>query len=160
MKKETIFYIILLTIIAWLLAAYGCKKEYSCEGIGCREDPIIVDTIIPPDTISVDTVPQIDTSTYYITYDILVENNNQISHVEVQYFDKQLQKFITFEIINHVDDSTSYHYIQTFDITWIMEEFVKGEVVNFRYAKVSRRDRYTGEVTFEYSEITHSIIKR
>jgi hypothetical protein len=90
---------------------------------------------------------------YFVTYDILVENNLEISHIEVQIKSNPQPLFYTFEIINHVDDSVVYRYKQTFDVGWMMETMNKNDTAFFRYATA-----YPGSILI-YSPTTDTLIK-
>lgn len=123
-----------------------CTKEYSGEGT-----PVVVDTIPNP----VDSIPVIDTpKTYTVNYDILIDSfNHKISHIEVQVKRKPEPYFWTYEIINHVDDTISYRYIKSYDVTWIFENNSIGDTAVFGYVIV-----YPGPVITK-PFITDTIIK-
>lgn len=118
-----------------------CTKEKSCED-GCGGVAIVspVDTIDTP-------------KNYFVSYDIYVPNNNEISHIEVQIKRKPEPYFWTFEIMNHIDDSLSCRYVETYDVTWLLENNSKGDTAFFRYATIMP-DR-----TFIYSGTIDTLIK-
>lgn len=143
MKQLSIVLLIVLSpgLMAFLLT---CTKEKSCED-GCGGTPVV----------PVDTIPIIDTpKNYFVTYDILIDSfNNSISHIEAQVKRKPEPFFWTYEIINHVDDTISYRYIKTFDVTWIFENNERGDTAVFGYVIV-----YPGPVISQ-TFITDTLIK-
>lgn len=123
----------LLTIIliSFLLT---CTKEYSGEG-----------TPVP-----VDTIPIVDTpKNYFVNYDIYVPDNLKISHIEVKAKAQSDSIFISFASIIHMDDSVTWRYKETFDVTDEMSE----DTVYFGYVKV-----YPGPVITK-TFVTDTIIK-
>lgn len=133
-----------MKILYILLTAFliTCTKEYSGEGT-----PVVVDTIPNP----VDTIPVVP-KTFIIKYNIPVDSNYKLSHIEPE-FKSKYREFYDFYVIGKVDDSVRYTYTGEYDATDPMDVLKKGDTGFIRYAFVWM-DR-----TFTYTEITDTIIK-
>lgn len=167
-------FIILLIILS------SCIKEHSCEG--CKQKiitdtiivvpdttiPPIIDTVKPPtvdtippvvDTIPIDTLPYVDTSTYFVYFDTLILNNKKISHISLQVLNNSLPNFWTFTILNKIEGQETWRYSDNTDVSWLMEYMPRGDTAYFRMAVVYR---VNGIPNFreEFSPIVGYQIKR
>lgn len=146
---------LLLPIFIFVIAI-TCTKEKSCEGCG----GVVVDTIPKPDTIPVvDTLPYIDTSRYFVYFDTLMLNNNDISHISLQVLNNSRSNFWTFEIFTKVEDEQTWRYADNVDVTWLMEYMPPGDTAFFRMAVVYRVNGIPN-YREEFSPIIDSVIKK
>lgn len=141
---------LLLPIFIFVIAI-TCTKEKSCED-GCGG--VVVDTIPKP----VDTLPYIDTSRYFVYFDTLISNNNDISHINMQVLNNSQPVFWTFNVFIKQEDEPVWRYSENVEVTWLMEYMPPGDTAVFRMAVVYR---VNGIPNFreEFSPIVDTVIK-